>query len=123
MNHLPFVAWTCVVCVLILVLSSAVSAQTSNTDGTTPAGLSPGAPAGSYALTGFENVNLYNGNLNASLPLLPVTGRGGAGYAVTLMIEQKWRVEHYAEPFPGQPPVITPVGNWWGELKLDMDQA
>ena len=98
-------------------LVSGVNAQTSNTDGATPAGLSPGAPAGSYSLTGFENVNLYNGNLNVSLPLLSVGGRGSAGYTITLLIEQKWRVERFAEPFPGQPPPLTPIGNWWGELK------
>ena len=103
--------------ILLALVSSAVSAQISNTDGATPAGLSPGAPAGSYSLSGFENVNLYNGNLNVSLPLLPVGGRGGAGYTITLLIEQKWRIERFAEPFPGQPPILTPVGNWWGELK------
>jgi YD repeat-containing protein len=102
---------------LLTLLSVAVRAQTSNTDGMTPAGLTPGAPAGSYALSGFENVNLYNGNLNVSLPLLPVSGRGSAGYTATLLIEQKWRVEQFAEPFPGQQPVLTPNGNWWGELK------
>ena len=103
--------------ILLALLSFEVSAQTSNTDGATPAGLSPGAPAGSYSLTGFENVNLYNGNLNVSLPLLSVSGRGSAGYTITLLLEQKWRVERFAEPFPGQPPVLTPIGNWWGELK------
>ena len=103
--------------ILLVLLSFEVSAQTSNTDGATPAGLSPGAPAGSYSLTGFENVNLYNGNLNVSLPLLSIGGRGSAGYTITLLIEQKWRVEQFAEPFPGQPPPLTPIGNWWGELK------
>ena len=100
-----------------MVLAGTLSAQTSNTDGTTPAGLSPGAPAGSYSLTGFESVNLYNGTLNASLPLLQVRGRGEASYSIALAIEQKWRVERLAEPFPGQPPIYTPVGTWWGELK------
>src|SRR5215216_1176527 len=103
--------------ILLALLSFAARAQASNTDGTTPAGLKPGAPAGSYSLTGFENVNLYNGNLNVSLPLLSVGGRGSAGYTATLAIEQKWRVEQFAEPFPGQQPVLTPNGNWWGELK------
>src|ERR1051325_4028364 len=102
---------------IITLLSSGASAQTSNTDDATPAGLSPGAPSGSYSLSDFENVNLYNGNLNVSLPLLPVGGRGSAGYTATLLIEQKWRVEQFAEPFPDQPPPLTPIGNWWGELK------
>src|ERR1044071_4976926 len=39
------------------------------TDGTTPMGLQPGSPAGSYALSGFDNVNLYNGALDFRLPL------------------------------------------------------
>ena len=79
--------------IVLALLSFGVSAQTSNTDGATPAGLSPGAPAGSYSLTGFENVNLYNGNLNVSLPLLAVGGRGSAGYTVkrvTSVVSQKF---------------------------------
>ena len=103
--------------ILLALLSFGVSAQTSNTDGTTPAGLSPGAPAGSYSLNGFENVNLYNGNLNVGLPLLSFGGRGSAGYTVTLLVEQKWRVEQFAMAPPGQPQPLTPVGNWWGALK------
>src|SRR5262249_39652250 len=66
------------------------------TDGHTPTGLEPGAPAGSYALSGFDNVNLYNGNLNFRLPLLPVGGRGGAHYTMLLPIEQHWGVEREA---------------------------
>ena len=56
--------------IVILVLSLGVTAQTSSaTDGSTPLGLQPGAPAGSYPLSSFDNVNLYNGNLNFRLPL------------------------------------------------------
>jgi len=47
---------------LLLLLLSNAQAQTSPTDGSTPLALSPGAPAGSYALSGFDNVNLYNGS-------------------------------------------------------------
>jgi hypothetical protein len=103
---------------LFLALAAAAGpAQTSNTDGTTPAGLAPGAPAGSYALTGFENVNLFNGNLNFNLPLYQVQGRGTAEYTITLPIEQKWRVEQFTIPGPGEPPRFTPLGEWWGGLK------
>src|SRR5258708_11146890 len=52
---------------LFLTLSSNLSAQqstTSITDGTTPSGIAAGSPTGSYALSGFENINLFNGNLN-----------------------------------------------------------
>jgi len=76
------------------------------TDGTTPLGLSPGAPAGSYPLSDFDNVNLFNGSLNFSVPLVKVGGRGSAGYPITLRIDFKWRVDkefdginrYYAQP-------------------------
>ncbi|MDQ3802234.1 MAG: discoidin domain-containing protein [Acidobacteriota bacterium] len=80
----------------MLLLSDAAAAQ-SNTDGTTPAAITPGAPAGSYALSGFDNINLFNGNLNFSLPLLNVRGRGGAQHTVTLPVEQHWRVERFPD--------------------------
>ncbi len=103
--------------VLLLFLCGGAGGQTTNTDGTTPAGLSPGAPAGSYALSGFESVNLYNGNLNFSLPLAKVGGRGSAGYTIQLSLEQKWRVGRLAETAPGATPVYNPIGTWWGSLK------
>ena len=75
-----------------------VSAQTSITtasDATTPKGLAAGAAAGSYSLSGFENVNLYNGNLNFRLPLVHVGGRGSAGYTMMLALNsKKWSVNH-----------------------------
>jgi len=87
---------------------SALGQTTSPNDGTTPSGLTPGAPAGSYALSGFENVNLYNGNLNFHLPLLPVGGRGGAGYAITLGIDNKdWNVRTVENPDPDVNPGVT----------------
>ena len=64
-----------------------------STDGTTAPALEPGAPAGSFALSGFDNVNLFNGNMNFSLPILKVGGRGSASYSMGLKIEKKWRIE------------------------------
>src|SRR5215467_320261 len=55
----------------------------------TPLAMTPGAPAGSYSLSGFDNVNLYNGNLNTSLPLLQIGGRGGAHTVLTLGLNSK----------------------------------
>jgi RHS repeat-associated protein len=79
---------------LLALMTTASRAQTSATDGATPAGLKPGAPAGSYSLSGFDNVNLYSGNLNFQMPLLGIGGRGGAGMTVTLKIDSEhWRVE------------------------------
>ena len=41
--------------------------------------LKVGRPAGSYALSDFDTVNLYNGNMTIHLPLLDIKGRGAAG--------------------------------------------
>ena len=54
---------------------------------TPPMALAPGAPAGSYALSDFDSVNLFNGRLNVHLPLFGVLGRGGAKSGVNLTID------------------------------------
>ncbi len=90
---------------LLACTSSRASAQ-SATDGATPSGMAPGAPAGSYQLSGFDNVNFYNGHLNFSLPLLKVGGRGGAQIPVLIPIEQPWRVEYQGNE------TYAPVPNW-----------
>jgi hypothetical protein len=83
---------------LLLLCAATAQAQTTSStasDTTTPKALSPGAPAGSYALSGFEHVNLYNGNLDFHLSLLRVGGRGSAGYTMMLAIDaKKWSVRH-----------------------------
>src|SRR5882672_7889539 len=84
-----------VITVLLWLPLTSASAQKSSTDGSTPLGLAPGVPAGSYALSGFDNVNLYNGNINFALPLGQIGGRGSAQYTMTLPIEQRWRVQTY----------------------------
>ena len=103
---------------LLLILTTVSNAQTTNaTNGSTPAGLTPGAPAGSYGLSGFDNFNPYNGNMNFRLPLVGVGGRGGAGYTVTLPIEQHWTVDKYTDP---SDPALTSFmanGNWWEVVK------
>ena len=91
---------------LIGMLAFNVNGQ-SATDAQTPPGQAPGAPAGSYPLSGFDNVNLFNGHLNFSLPVLKVGGRGGAGYTITLPIEQRWVAERL------DPSTIIPNFNWW----------
>jgi RHS repeat-associated protein len=118
--------------VLLFLLATRVMAQQSATDGATPLALAPGTPAGSYPLSGFDNVNLYNGGLNFQLPLLGIAGRGSAGYKMTLPIEQKWRVSSVMDPQwiayydgggPPLPPPTTPefqdfpVPNWWTGIK------
>ncbi len=104
-----------------------VSLTSSPTDGTTPAGFAPGAPAGSYALSGFETINPYTGGLNFRLPLLQVGGRGGVSVPLMLQIEQKWSVDHNIfDPNTNSPFQFTfdivhsydANPNWWSsELK------
>lgn len=60
--------------------------------GLTPLAITPGAPAGSYRLSGFENVNLYNGQMSFALPLLQIGGRGRVGYTMTLPISRRFMV-------------------------------
>lgn len=102
--------------VFIFILNFSVSAQTTSaTDGSTPLGLQPGSPSGSYALSGFDNVNLYNGNLSFQLSLLGVSGRGGAQMPVMLPIAGKWRVSDVAIPQIGGGFThrYLPIQSWW----------
>src|SRR5258708_13971237 len=82
---------------LMMLLATGVSAQTSHsTDGTTPLGLAPGSPSGSYALNGFDNINLFNGNVNVTLPMLHIGGRGGAQTTMMAALNTKhWHMETY----------------------------
>jgi YD repeat-containing protein len=104
------------IAIAICILSLTVTAQTrSATDGSTPLGLQPGAPDGSYALSGFDNVNLFNGGLSFQLSLLSVAGRGGTQMPVMLPIEGKWRVLDLAIPQSGGTfsHHYMPVQTWW----------
>ena len=96
---------------LLSVLSVAANAQSGHmaTDGFTPEGLKAGAPAGSYQLSGFDNINYFNGNLNFNLPLLHVGGRGSVGFTIPLKIERKW----LTIKTPSPPWVNTPEPNGW----------
>jgi RHS repeat-associated protein len=96
----------------VVFLFSGAQAQTSNiTDGTTPPGIAPGAPAGSYPLTEIEVLNVYNGNASLRFPLIKVGGRGAAQHTVTLPVEQRWTVDHFTD-FLGQLH-HSPQGTWW----------
>src|SRR6266404_1468928 len=96
---------------LLLLPVTQAGAQTA-TDGMTPSGLSPGSAAGSYGLSGFDNVNLYNGNLNFSMPLLGIGGRGGAQTQMRLTLDSvHWVVEGSdADGYSVNP-------NWWEGIR------
>lgn len=106
-RFLPFAKQTLrtvsIISLVVLSLSVAKAQQTTTsvTDGSTPSGLQPGSPAGSYALSGFDNVNLYNGNLNFHLPLLQINGRGSAQMTSVLALNVKsWHVSHFHKEMP-----------------------
>ncbi|MGA9772165.1 MAG: RHS repeat-associated core domain-containing protein [Blastocatellia bacterium] len=101
---------------LLLLLAIRASAQaTSPTDGLTPSGLTPGSPAGSYPLSGFDTINPYNGNLDLHLPLLQIGGRGDAQMMMMLTINTKrWRVKHSSVLINGEPvESFIPEPNSW----------
>jgi hypothetical protein len=115
--------------ICVAALSITVSAQAPyfqrSASTTTPLAEQPGAPVGSYPLSGFDNVNLYNGNLNFSLPLMRIGGRGSAGYTMMLAIEQNWQVQTVAVPTCNQSGCSYPLSNyryianpiWWTGIR------
>ena len=108
--------WHIFAATLSLLLLAGVASGQTETNGATPLGLSPGAPAGSYALSGFDNVNLFNGHMNFRLPLLSMNGRGTAGYQMTLPVEQTWTIFRQKNEITG---VVSyyPEPNWWTSYK------
>jgi hypothetical protein len=52
---------------LLVVVAGNSNADKSSTDGATPSVITPGTPSGSYSLSGLDNINLFNGNLNFGL--------------------------------------------------------
>ncbi|HEV7746081.1 MAG TPA: RHS repeat-associated core domain-containing protein [Pyrinomonadaceae bacterium] len=97
---------------VLAILSLNASAQNS-TDGQTPLALAPGSPSGSYPLSDFENVNLFNGNLNFQMGLLSIGGRGGTGFPLTIHIDQKWTISK--EVNPGHNAYYFGHSTWWSE--------
>jgi RHS repeat-associated protein len=87
-----------IMCLLMLFMGKISDAQTYQTnpmDGSTPLGLSSGTPAGSYALSEFDTINLFNGRLNFQLPIFAVTGRGDAQMNMVLALDSPtWTVTH-----------------------------
>jgi hypothetical protein len=92
----------------------------STTSAMTPTGMSPGSPAGTYAFSGFDNVNLFNGNLNFRLPLLAIGGRGTAGYTMMLATStKKWQVlDTNGQPIQNATDKFTPQWKQWNTLEV-----
>lgn len=98
---------------IFVVCVSITAAAQGSTDGTTPLGLSAGAPSGTYGLSDFDAINLFNGTLNFRLPIYQVAGRGGAAYPITLQVEKKWTVYRHFEPGLGY--FYYADGAWWSD--------
>jgi len=59
----------CGISVILLLFSASLVRAQAPTDNGAPLGLAPGSPEGAYALSGFENINLYNGGLSFGFPV------------------------------------------------------
>lgn len=105
--------WLC----LVLTTSFGICAVAqTRSDGATPKMTQPGAPAGSYSLSGFESVNLFNGNLNFNLQLAKVGGRGKAAASINLAIDSaRWEVE--IDPSSWST-VSTPLGGGYQDMMV-----
>jgi hypothetical protein len=68
----------------IAVVNGVAQSTSSPFDGYTPGQAMPGAPAGAYAVSGFDTVNPASGLVSINLPLLTVQGRGTAAVPVLL---------------------------------------
>src|SRR5215213_101038 len=122
---------------ILLTVNASAQQQLSTTDGATPMGVAPGTPAGAYGLSGFDNVNLYNGNLNFNMPLLQIGGRGGAKTSINLTIDStQWTTDTFLNEGErdvfgysigdlsavvggwGSDNTVLPSSTWWGGLRV-----
>ncbi len=97
--------------ILFAAVMPAPAQSVSVFDGTTPTGLAPGSPVGSYGLSGFEHYNPFSGMNNLSFPLYHVGGRGEAGFDLAWTIPQQWTVTT-ALAAPNLPSFQPPVQTW-----------
>lgn len=106
--------------IAVLSLGKSVHCQDySATDGSTPSAVAPGNAAGSYQIGGIDSINFYNGNLNLSLPLLKVGGRGDASATLAFRLNSKsWHLNHHEsiDPNTGLPVVghTASPSSWYG---------
>src|SRR5689334_2607391 len=93
------------ICLLLFCGSSFAQQISKTSDGLTTAGLAPGAPAGAYPLSEFEQINLFNGQVNFTLPIVQ-KGRGGANITLPIKINRPaWLVQHHLQEHPNPNPI------------------
>lgn len=107
--------------VIVLAQSDYTPGSYSPGDGLTQTAIAPGTPAGSYALTGLDNVNYYSGHLNVTIPLYHVGGRGKAGYDIVLPIDQRWSIRNMSYEVSGTTYArYAPLGDVLGEAAVPL---
>ena len=73
-------------------LCQSVPGMSPAVPGSTPASVAPGTPAGSYALSDLETIDLYSGKVNFIVPIRDIASRGSAGYRMTVPVQRGWTV-------------------------------
>lgn len=63
-------------------------------------------PSSQSNISSYENINLFNGDMNFRIPLASVGGRGSLNNNISLSINQKWEV-HTKAQLPQSNPYIT----------------
>lgn len=87
---------------LALLISVPASSQENPQSGTTPSGIAPGSPSGSYQLSAIDNINYFNGNLNLTFPVKVSDSRGDTAYQPVFNQDMTWSVWRWdANPYPG----------------------
>src|SRR5262245_4617105 len=82
-----FISARCCVCLFLYSMIMYINGNAQvGIQGGTPEGLTPGSPVGAYKLNGIEDINIFSGQTNISIPLITIGGRGEASYTATLRI-------------------------------------
>ena len=94
------------VCVCLLSIAG-VSLEAQYQGGPVPPAIATGSPApSSYALSGFDKINYFNGSVNIDIPIATIGGRGTASHTLIVPIQQQWILNNtgptiVAEPVTG----------------------
>ena len=91
--------------VLVTLLATGqITTSTGVEDAVTPVAIQPGTPDGVYRLSDFEHVNVYNGLVSSSFPLIEIGGRGEARHTIRVGITRPTftvQVNHENHPVAG----------------------
>ncbi len=91
---------------ILLLASSRLGAQAVSYGGVGDPAAAPGDPASSYALSGLDHVNYYTGQVNLTIPIHSIGGRGTVADNIVIPIERQWEVENVSGSF------VPTTGGW-----------